>query len=496
MLLFSHEVVDSFGLLTPCDPYQQCGFLYALYTSSSALDAPCRHESESSVTSSTSTLQWHSQGHIRWHFREEGVSSGPDVSNTESVNHKILVVISISHHVCPCSAQIIAGNLSKVFLQANISLNSNPKSSIVKQLKIDMLEAVSQAVQTSIFSRIQSHVPSDQIQTIIFGNPVQNSNTLSPNKSTHETMMERMLEEWNSLYEAAKIIPPIVNETISPPELTQSTSNGDSAERIKSDELLSSLPPIIPSSGGIFSSMKKLFFKNNNANGAVKSSSKAPARSELEFHEKDKINNTMMHKWHMFDLSDGGRDPTLIRLTPQACLRLNSIIEHCCRTLYRHIDTPIQTILTSQEHEVASTLTRTSLPDDGTIRILLTPPQTAQSVFDILECSDFSDEYNSVVLSKDPCTVKCIIEANERTLVGAGGSNDKVSLSENCTEESMHLLTFIELSGVRVGFLQRKGDDSTQAEAVSDTTYFFDQLHRDSPEGKALREYVSLSAHW
>lgn len=108
--------------------------------------------------------------------------------------------------------------------------------------------------------------------------------------------------------------------------------------------------------------------------------------------------------------------------------------------------------------EVASTLTRTSLPDDGTIRILLTPPQTAQSVFDILECSDFSDEYNSVVLSKDPCTVKCIIEANERTLVGAGGSNDKVSLSENCTEEGMHLLTFIELSGVRVGFLQRKGD--------------------------------------
>lgn len=167
----------------------------------------------------------------------------------------------------------------KVFLQANISLNSNPKSSIVKQLKIDMLEAVSQAVQTSIFSRIQSHVPADQIQTIIFGNPVQNSNTLSPNKSTHETMMERILEEWNSLYEAAKIIPPIVNETISPPELTQSTSNGDSAERIKSEELLSSLPPIIPSSGGIFSSMKKLFFKNNNANGAVKSSSKAPARS-------------------------------------------------------------------------------------------------------------------------------------------------------------------------------------------------------------------------
>ena len=125
MLLFSHEFVKSFGLRTPCDPFQQSGFLYALYSSAAALQggnskSSCAGDTEKG-RGVTSALQWHSQGNIQWHFREETCSDDPESKGAG--NRRILIAMATSCSVSASTAQAISTALSQASIHRNAYVN-------------------------------------------------------------------------------------------------------------------------------------------------------------------------------------------------------------------------------------------------------------------------------------------------------------------------------------------------------------------------------------
>ena len=85
MLLFSQELEPSFGLSSiNFDPYQQCGFLYALYSSASAqFDDQSSGEKQKQRDTNrrvcTSALEWFSQEHVMWYFYEEWNAPAPPI---------------------------------------------------------------------------------------------------------------------------------------------------------------------------------------------------------------------------------------------------------------------------------------------------------------------------------------------------------------------------------------------------------------------------------
>jgi hypothetical protein len=119
MLLHSQELLPSFGLSSPCDPYQQSGFLYALYSSASAQFGPGGKENDISVPASASTsalspLQWFTQGHVVWHFHEcnEGKPVGVGVGG--GVGGRILTALATSDEISAATAQAVAVQLAQV----------------------------------------------------------------------------------------------------------------------------------------------------------------------------------------------------------------------------------------------------------------------------------------------------------------------------------------------------------------------------------------------
>ena len=89
MLLYYLELEPSFGLSTPCDPYQQGGFLYALYSSASSLfrDKP--------------PLEWYTQEHVVWHFHENS-------------DDKILITMSTCDKIATATAQTMMTKIMQV----------------------------------------------------------------------------------------------------------------------------------------------------------------------------------------------------------------------------------------------------------------------------------------------------------------------------------------------------------------------------------------------
>jgi hypothetical protein len=144
-------------------------------------------------------------------------------------------------------------------MQANISFNSNPKQSIIKQLNKDMLVAITQTVHDVTFRRgVCKHLP-PHIQACFFGSSrvasaaSDKDNTLS--NTTADYNLDKIFEEWNNKCNSAPI--PSVVETLSPSELTDNTRSVTKIEPI--------LPLIVPSKGGIFSSVKGMFFKKKSS---------------------------------------------------------------------------------------------------------------------------------------------------------------------------------------------------------------------------------------
>jgi hypothetical protein len=114
MLLFSQEFQPSFGMSTTCDPFQQSGFLYALYSSAIAqFDSYNKEDGSARVP----PLQWYSQGRVLWHFHEHSqcatASGGFGLS---TANRRVLVALATSIDVSPRCAQIFAFKLSQVGL--------------------------------------------------------------------------------------------------------------------------------------------------------------------------------------------------------------------------------------------------------------------------------------------------------------------------------------------------------------------------------------------
>lgn len=115
MVLHYLEIVQSFGLSTLCDPFQQCGFLYALYSSASAQFS----SQERGYT--LPSLQWFTQDNVMWHFHE-GIRSFADAGLREkgagecTVNgeQKVLIALSTNVDVSPSTAQRVAAGLSQV----------------------------------------------------------------------------------------------------------------------------------------------------------------------------------------------------------------------------------------------------------------------------------------------------------------------------------------------------------------------------------------------
>lgn len=138
----------------------------------------------------------------------------------------------------------------KVFLRANVSLNSNPKQSMIKQLKSDIVQAVTQVVRETIFPGVRACLPSN-IEAIFFENSC-NKSAMKPDSSTSGATANTLFTEWGVIRDSANIL--CVEETISPPELiaeNQATQN----------DLCHSLPPIVSSTpkGGLLASIKSIF---------------------------------------------------------------------------------------------------------------------------------------------------------------------------------------------------------------------------------------------
>jgi hypothetical protein len=134
MLLFSQEIKPSFGLSTPCDPYQQSGFLYALYSSASAQFGSPDKEERSTRNSGSSddghdrnshnaSLQWYTQDHVVWYFHEEWqeVQMSAEGAGTGHGRRRILTALSTTGAVSSTSAQAIAVKLSQVSVWCDYS---------------------------------------------------------------------------------------------------------------------------------------------------------------------------------------------------------------------------------------------------------------------------------------------------------------------------------------------------------------------------------------
>ena len=135
MLLYSQELQPSFGLSSPCDPFRQSGFLFALYASASAQFAPPSSSSSSSSGGSGGSsgtkggpdsarrdppLQWCTQDRVVWHFHEEQQEEEGEqrvVGGGKAAGaRRVLTALSATADLSPASAQAIAAQLAQVSL--------------------------------------------------------------------------------------------------------------------------------------------------------------------------------------------------------------------------------------------------------------------------------------------------------------------------------------------------------------------------------------------
>ena len=136
MLLYSQELRPSFGLSQSCDPYQQSGFLYALYSSASAQFGSEKQKDTTSTTppchcNVVAPLQWFTQDHVVWYFHEmcqcpiqtqhtqTPLEQSSDEGNLAPVSlpmctRRVLTALSVSETITSASAQAMAAKLSQV----------------------------------------------------------------------------------------------------------------------------------------------------------------------------------------------------------------------------------------------------------------------------------------------------------------------------------------------------------------------------------------------
>lgn len=138
MLLWHAAYSPFFGLSSPCDPYQQSGFLYALYSSASAQFGSQQADEMTTAESGRDCLpplQWYTQDHVVWHFHEVSVcppqaepnsvrgSSSKEIelsggngngSGSGGKARRVLTALSTSEAVSPATAQDIAAKVAQV----------------------------------------------------------------------------------------------------------------------------------------------------------------------------------------------------------------------------------------------------------------------------------------------------------------------------------------------------------------------------------------------
>lgn len=136
MLLFSQEMKPSFGLSTPCDPYQQSGFLYALYSAASAQfgsqsQRQRQRQNDNSISTAPecgchghvlSPLQWYTQDQVVWYFHEVCQSLPQPQPQTEHGSNsgggggfrRVLTALSAPETLSPASALAVTAVLSQV----------------------------------------------------------------------------------------------------------------------------------------------------------------------------------------------------------------------------------------------------------------------------------------------------------------------------------------------------------------------------------------------
>jgi hypothetical protein len=128
---------------------------------------------------------------------------------------------------------------------------------MIKQLKSDIVQAVTQVVRETIFPGVRACLPSN-IEAIFFENSC-NKSAMKPDSSTSGATANTLFTEWGVIRDSANIL--CVEEAISPPELiaeNQATQN----------DLCQSLPPIVSSTpkGGLLASIKSIFTAKSRTN--------------------------------------------------------------------------------------------------------------------------------------------------------------------------------------------------------------------------------------